>query len=326
MERLASRLPLDLIRSLDDPEDIHALLVGLAGLADPRLFGDDLTERFETLAKTHALPRPMLPEAWRHGGRPANAPRRRLAQAAAMLSASGGEAGLLRREPLARLRSALGTPEPAERLRAMLRASVIPSVRGLGHARADVTLVNAVLPALFLDAEMREDLAVELQALAVFDEMPPEDDHVTRSFADAGLAPENALKAQGVHQLASAYCEEGRCGRCAIGQRLYPGMAQAQALLRSPAGVSSVLQELLRRTRFRRLWRCRQRHPEGYACLLSPYARRPGRGASGYQPRPWGTTVTGRRRRRTIVILGSGPHTLSRISEAPAHAGVSCTR
>ena len=227
MERLASRLPLDLIRRLDEPEDVHALLVGLAGLADPRLFGDGLTERFEALAKVHALPRPMQPEAWRHGGRPANSPRRRLAQAAAMLSAAGGEAGLLRREPLARLRAALGTPEPAENLRAMLRASVIPGVRGLGHARADVTLVNAVLPALFLDAEMREDAAAESQVLAVLDEMPPEDDHVTRSFAEAGLTPENALEAQGVHQLASAYCEEGRCGRCAIGRRLYPGLAQA---------------------------------------------------------------------------------------------------
>ncbi|MEM6327074.1 MAG: DUF2851 family protein [Bacteroidota bacterium] len=205
MERLASRLPLPLIRSLDDPADIHALLLGLAGLADRRLFPDDPTERFDRLAETHDLPPPMAPAAWRHGGRPANAPRRRLAQAAAFLSASDTEAGLLRRDPLGRLRAALGTPEPLRSVRAMLRQSVVPGVRGLGRERADAVLTNAVLPTLFLDAEMREDLGASSRVLAVLDALPPENDRITRAFTEAGLEAATRLESQGLHHLAETY-------------------------------------------------------------------------------------------------------------------------
>lgn len=227
MERLAARVPLPLVRQLSDPADIHALLVGLAGLADPRLFSDETEQRFRALARTHELPPPMQPKTWRHGGRPANAPRRRIEQAAAMLSELGGQTGLLRHDALGRLRAALGTTEPLITLRNLLRESVLPDSHGVGLARADVVLTNAILPALFLDAEMREDLAAESQVLAVFDQLPPETDHVTRAFDEAGLTPESALESQGTHQLATGYCMEGRCARCAIGQRLYPALAEA---------------------------------------------------------------------------------------------------
>ncbi|MEM1057493.1 MAG: DUF2851 family protein [Bacteroidota bacterium] len=224
MERLATRLPLGVVRSLADPQDVHALLVGLAGLTDPRLFSDDLETRYRRLARTHPLPEPMHPAAWRHGGRPANAPRRRIAQAAALLSVTARGPGLLHRDGLDRLRAGLGAPEPLRAMRSLLRELPVLGVGGIGRARTDVILTNAILPILFLDAEMREDLAVESQVLAVLDELPPEDDHVTREFAEAGLRPESALESQGMHRLASAYCEEGRCARCAIGTRLYPAL------------------------------------------------------------------------------------------------------
>ena len=226
MERLASRLPLTTLRQLDDPEDVQAALIGLAGLTDDRLFGGDQAERFHRLRKAHDLPAPLDPAAWRHGGRPANAPRRRLRQAAAMLSQSGSQSGLLRRDALESLRQALGTPEPLRALRSLLRGSVVEGVRGLGKARADVALINAVLPVLLLDAEMREDHAMEAQVMAVLEALPPESDRITQQFEQAGLAAQDALESQGVHQLAGAYCQEGRCARCAIGQALYPAFAR----------------------------------------------------------------------------------------------------
>ena len=226
MERLASRLPLRVIRGLRDAEDVRAVLVGMAGLTDARLFGDDLSARFARLREAHSLPAPLDPAAWRHGGRPANAPRRRLAQAAAMLSESPGGVGVLRHAPLERLRNALSAPKPLPALRSILRESVVEGVPGLGKARADVVLVNAILPALFLDAEMREDRATETQVLAVLEALPPETDRTTRAFAEAGLEPASALESQGVHQLATAHCEEGRCARCDIGRALYPALAQ----------------------------------------------------------------------------------------------------
>ncbi|OZC04588.1 hypothetical protein BSZ36_04470 [Rubricoccus marinus] len=221
MERLARRLPLQLVRSLDAYDDIYALLIGLAGLADTRFFSEDFGDRFASLASAHALPRSMAPEAWRHGGRPANAPRRRLAQAAALLSAGG----LLRDEPLAQLGDALAAEQPVQALRERIRAQAVENVPGIGASRADVILANAVLPVLYLDAELREDHAAEAHVLAALDALPPESDRITRAFEEAGLEPTSALISQGMHQLAEAYCEEGRCARCAIGVQLYPALA-----------------------------------------------------------------------------------------------------
>ena len=223
MERLAERLPLATARELRAHDDVLALLMGLAGLRDAQLFSDDLGSRFDRLRAAHDLPRPMAPESWRHGGRPANAPRRRLAQAAALLSARG----LLRDEPLPRLRAALGSADAVPSLRAMLREQPVEGVPAIGASRADVILVNAVLPVLYLDAEIREEQAAEAQVVAALDALPPENDRITRAFADAGLKPASALASQGVHQLAEAYCDRGRCARCAIGVHLYPALAQA---------------------------------------------------------------------------------------------------
>ncbi len=221
MERLSQRLPLDIARRLGTHDDLYALLVGLAGLTDTRFFSEDVEERFSALAALHDLPRPMAPESWRHGGRPANAPRRRLAQAAALL----GARGLLRDEPLARLGEALALTAPVKALRDLIRQKPVPDVPAIGAARADVILANAVLPVLYLDAELREDPAAEALVLGALDALPSEKNRVTRAFADAGLQPRSALASQGAHQLAEAYCEEGRCARCAIGTQLYPALA-----------------------------------------------------------------------------------------------------
>ena len=225
MERLATRLPLGLARSLPSPEAVRALLLGLAGLAPMDLAPTPEAEAFAALAREHALPPPMAPESWRQGGRPANAPRRRLAQAAALL----GPGGLLRETPLAALRETLLGPDPAAGLLAALREAPASGVPAIGRARARTVLVNAVLPALALDAEMAEDPTVEPRVLDVLDALPPEADRVTRAFAEAGLKPKTALETQGTHHLAAAYCDEGRCARCAIGQRLFPGLARPLA-------------------------------------------------------------------------------------------------
>ena len=94
----------------------------------------------------------------------------------------------------------------------------------LGEARAVRVLADAVLPVLLLDAEQREDPAREAAVLDAYDSLPAAADRITRPFADLGLRPRSAAEAQGVHQLARGYCEEGRCARCAIGRALYPAL------------------------------------------------------------------------------------------------------
>ena len=210
-EALAERLPWAALRALDGPE-VHAVLLAASGLVEPDLFPatDGLPASLAVL--------PMRREAWRRGGRPANAPLRRLAQAAAWLSPRGP----LRVDAVDRLADAvlLGLDEALE----ALRPEPPDGSPRLGASRASQVLADAVLPVLLLDAEQREDPAREGAVLDAYDALRPVSDRITRRFAAAGLEPRTAAEAQGVHQLARAYCDEGRCARCAIGRALYPAL------------------------------------------------------------------------------------------------------
>ncbi len=121
-ETLASRLPLADLRRADGPT-VHAALLAASGLARTDLFDADLP---------HPMPEaggevpPMRPQAWRRGGRPANAPLRRLAQAAAWLAPGG----VLRRDPVDDLAQAL-----RDGVDAALARSADAAARRLGTAR-----------------------------------------------------------------------------------------------------------------------------------------------------------------------------------------------
>ncbi len=208
-EALAERLPLAALRTLDGPA-IHQALLAASGLGAADLFEDSATSTVSVS--------PMRPEAWRRGGRPANAPLRRIAQAAAWLAPGGP----LRRDAVDTLAEALaaGTDAALDRLRPAPPDGSAP----LGRTRAVRVLADAVLPVLLLDAEQREAPDRETAVLDAYDALPASSDHVTRRFADLGLRPRSAAEAQGVHQLARAYCHEGRCARCAVGRALYPAL------------------------------------------------------------------------------------------------------
>lgn len=222
METLASRLPLDRLRRLDDPTNVLAAVLGAAGWLDAPSFldADGLPERF-LLVDGGILP--MDRAAWRTGGRPANAPRVRLAQAAALLAPGGA----LHADAVPALAEAL-THGPADVLDRLRTPPADDSPR-LGLDRARAVLVNAVLPVLALDAELRGDIELDERVVAALDVLPAASDRVTRRFAEAGFAPRSALDAHGLHGLARDFCDEGRCAQCAIGQRLYPALARLSA-------------------------------------------------------------------------------------------------
>lgn len=212
-EALASRLDLARLRGLEG-EAVLSSLRAASGLDESSLFDlEGETDLDDGL-------RPMSRDAWKRGGRPANAPARRLAQAAAWLSPGG----VLRGDGLAVLADALtlGLEDALDALR-----PDIEDGHRLGATRAARVLADAVLPVLLVEAELREDPALEAAVLEAYDALPATDDHVVRRFTDVGLKPKTASEAQGVHQLARTYCDEGRCARCAIGQTLYPALAKA---------------------------------------------------------------------------------------------------
>ncbi|HEX8299391.1 MAG TPA: DUF2851 family protein [Rubricoccaceae bacterium] len=215
METLAARLPLGVVRTLHDPADVLALVVGAAGLTTP-LAPHGLAERWAILAPAGLVPMPR--EAWRRSGRPANAPRTRLAQAAALVAPGGA----LRTDAVARFALALADgPDAALDL---LRPTPADATPRLGADRARDAFVNAVAPVLMLDADLRGDADLDARVLDTVARLPAARDRITDGFRDAGTPLRRALDAQGAHALARDYCDEGRCARCAVGRHLWPGL------------------------------------------------------------------------------------------------------
>ena len=248
MTELAARTPFAFIQHLDDQRDIEALLFGLAGLIpDVRAmlqsdhhstrYVEELRDRFARLGERLALS-PMNAVQWQFFRlRPANFPTRRIAQAAALLAPAeaGQEPGLLRDDPLGRLRRALLDPKPERALRALIQSTEPASFwndhvrfnersatgsNRIGRSRSDRMLVDAVLPVLLLDAEQRGDEGQHERILSLLTRLPGASDEITRHFEREGTKPSTALDTQGLHHLYHAWCTPGRCLTCAIGRAL----------------------------------------------------------------------------------------------------------
>ncbi len=217
METLYDRLPVR-IWTLDDPADVLAALLHASGLLSPL---DALHERSGDVAGgTAADVVPMPRESWRRSGRPANAPRTRIAQAAALIAPGG----VLRADAVARFADALADHALDGTALDLLRPAPADATRRLGADRARDVFVNAVAPVLLLDADLRGDAALDARVLDVVARLPAAHDRITDGFRAAGTPLRRALDAQGAHALARDFCDEGRCARCAIGRHLWPGL------------------------------------------------------------------------------------------------------
>jgi hypothetical protein len=241
MTTLARRLPPDTVRSVADPRNREALHLGVAGLlpepkdlleADRKTadYAMNLRDRFRRLQVQLDIPE-MESTSWTFFRlRPNNFPPLRIAQAAAWYD----EGALLASDPLPTLRTALDAENPAAALRKALAATPPPFWRthyhlkksasehdpSLGPSRRDTLLVNAVVPALLLDAERRDETEQAETAMEVLRSLSASRDKVVRRFQDLGTSADSAFEAQGMHQLYRAYCTKGGCLDCQIGQHL----------------------------------------------------------------------------------------------------------
>lgn len=230
-EMLSSRLPLKIIRKhSDNMTQVEALLFGTAGLLDEALFReavtDDyyllLTREYSVLKAKYSL-QPVDGWMWKfHRLRPANFPTVRLSQLASLLTHSDGLfSRVLESRDRESLRVLLGVRASAYWNNHYIFGREVPPTTGrAGRQSADLLIINAIGPIVFVYGKLKQQQERCDWALDILDSLPPEENSVVSDFAEAGLKPESAMASQALIELRTLWCRYHKCLDCLIGSSL----------------------------------------------------------------------------------------------------------
>ncbi len=165
---------------------------------------------------------------WKFQGlRPANHPARRL-RAASSLIARYLDKGLI--NGLVRIIGNLKSGEPYPHKCLMVEntgecANLSWKVAFLGRGRAQLILVNVILPFAHALGKNEENSLLRRRALALFRHFPSTGDniilrHFRRLFGQRLKL--DARQEQGLLRMEKVFCSQGKCGRCPLSRRLKP--------------------------------------------------------------------------------------------------------
>jgi hypothetical protein len=230
-EMLASELPFRIIRKHSDSRfQVEALLFGTAGMLDEGLFKDALSDEYysglvreyKILSAKYSL-RNIHGWLWKFSRlRPSNFPTVRISQLAGLLSSPEGFfSKALEAESILTLRSLFGViaSEYWNNHYVFGKRSInVP--KSAGSQAADILLINAVIPVIFVYGIKRDKSDIREKAISFLEEIAPEKNLITQEWSIAGIESGSALYSQALIQLRNNYCRKRRCLDCRIGNIL----------------------------------------------------------------------------------------------------------
>jgi hypothetical protein len=227
-ELLAKSLPYKIIlKHRNNPFQIEALLFGQAGLlndekAERESYFSSLRQEYDFLRKKYDL-MPVDASLYKNlRMRPDNFAYVRIAQVAAVFIKNDllfSQA--LETDDIHRLRNFFNV-ELSEfwKTHYHFRFASPPKNKSIGKHSANIILINTAVPIFF--AYGKWNLMPEYcdRALRILEQIPAENNNITRLFADAGIKVVNACDSQALVQLRREYCDRKDCLRCRIGFRM----------------------------------------------------------------------------------------------------------
>ncbi len=225
-ERLALSLPLRFIgKHSDSLFAIEALLFGQSGLLPenpaPDSYPAHLLREYRFMAHKFGLTPPKSLQWKMSRMRPANFPHRRIATLAAMLA--GGF------QLVSRILNLSDITQARELLNPKLSAYwenhytfSAPSPRAaaaLSQNSINSLIINTIIPIMSANAQTHANEQLADRALTFLHSLPPEQNHITLLFKNAGLPMRDAFHTQAAIQLRRAYCLQHKCIYCRIGHR-----------------------------------------------------------------------------------------------------------
>ncbi len=227
-QNLAERIPLKiLLKHRNDLLQLEGLLLGTAGLipsADSAGYISDLKREYTFLSEKYGLGRKRLDAIeWKMFRlRPASFPAVRIAQLASLVGRNGNLFSLL---------TSFGTTaEFVASLRCIQSAywhthyhfgrparTLVPP---MGLEAVYTLIVNAVAPLLAAYGLKTDNRSYLDRAVRLLEEIPAENNRVTRKWKELGLEMSSSASSQGATEWYHSYCTRKRCLSCSVGDAL----------------------------------------------------------------------------------------------------------
>ena len=226
-ERLARVTPLRLLHKHSDSIlQVEALLFGQAGLLNgahsDEAYYQQLMREYAFLANKFSL-RPIEGTAWRlFRSRPQNFPYRRIALLAQFVHGGFNLMNdIINATDTKALRDLFDVELSGYWTTHCSFGKPSPSAgRALSNNSIDIVLINTVAPLYYARGEMTDDYAMTDRAIALLEDLRPEQNSIVTMFKAAGIKCDDALTSQALIQLRRNYCEARKCIYCRLGHRL----------------------------------------------------------------------------------------------------------
>ena len=158
--------------------------------------------------------------------RPDNFPHIRIAQLACLYHRSQGLLSqLMEAETLKQLRDLLKGGTSEYWLTHYSFGEISPSrPKTLSQNSIDLLIINTVVPFLYTYGKYKSEEKLCLRATNILEELPPENNYITRLWKECGLNAAHAGDSQALIQLKKNYCDTKKCLYCRIGYEYFKRM------------------------------------------------------------------------------------------------------
>jgi hypothetical protein len=225
-ENLAKSTPLTVLgKHKDNLFQLEAILFGQAGLLkadaqDEYVVG--LKKEYEFLSAKFGL-QPMDAVQWKLLRlRPDNFPHVRIAQFAALIHNSSKLFSKILENPVVNFLRTIFVCKPSYywQTHYLFAHKSEKKEKKLGAQSINVILINTVVPFLFCYAYQKNNQALKDKALELLEQIPGEKNAIIRGWQNLGLKMESAYDSQALLHLKKYYCDDKKCLRCRIGNKV----------------------------------------------------------------------------------------------------------
>ncbi len=223
--RLSQKVPFRVVQEKNnDLSTLEALFFGqsgfLTGLATKNAYIDMLRKKHASLTKKYRLPSPMPKTSWKFfRSRPANAPTLRIAQMVRFLYKQEGLFSFLVNTTYQNLKQRLGrSPSPYWKKHYAFDKRAKKPIPAMGIQSINTIIINTVIPLLAAYGKIRGDDFYVEQAIKILEQLPPENNTITRHWTQVGMPIKTAFDSQGSLALFNDFCSVRRCLSCSIGR------------------------------------------------------------------------------------------------------------